>query len=249
VRVGSDYWITARDGITFDFTWEDVEYDDPELFYDYTRTRVGIGWLHQLSPILVMDLKYSLMDFDAQESVFQDNNFRDSTSNALTLGLRGQLSPVVATGLRVGYGVMEFDPLPNEPQVEDYKGAIANGYFSWEMAHGSVLRLDLLRMPYPSAWGDNAYYLASGASLAYKLDRGSLFGQIRGRFQNNDYDRPDRITGEYRSDDILTLGLGLGYRFTHYLSLWGSYLYEDRDSLYRYSYNTNIFTLGLVVGW
>ena len=248
-RIGGDYWITGRDGLVFDVSWEDLEYDDPELFYDYTRLTGGIGWLHQISPILVMDVKYGIMDFDAHDSEFENNNFRDSVSHSLTLGFRGQINPVIATELRVGYGVMQYDPQPDEPQVEDFEGAIVNGFISWEMAHGSLLRLDLLRMPYPSAFGDNANYLASGASLMYSLDRGSLFGQLRGRFQNNDYSRPDRITGQDRSDDIYTFGVGLGYRFTYYLSLWGTYLYEDRQSLYRYSYTINTFTLGLVVGF
>ncbi len=248
-RIGGDYWITGRDGLVFDASWEDLEYDDPELFYDYTRLTGGIGWLHQISPILVMDVKYGIMDFDAHDSGFENNDFRDSVSHSLTLGFRGQINPVIATELRVGYGVMQYDPMPDEPQVEDFEGAIVNGFISWEMAHGSVLRLDLLRMPYPSAYGDNANYVASGASLMYSLDRGSLFGQLRGRFQNNDYSRPDRITGEVRSDDIYTFGVGLGYRFTYYLSLWGTYLYEDRESLYRYSYTINTFTLGLVVGF
>ena len=248
-RIGGDYWITGRDGLVYNLSWEDLEYDDPELFYDYTRLTGGIGWLHQISPIFVMDVKYGIMDFDAHDTAFESNNFRDSVSHSLTVGFRGQISPVVATELRVGYGVMQYDPQPDEPQVEDFKGAIVNGFISWNMAHGSVLRLDLLRMPYPSAFGDNANYLASGASLAYNLDRGNLFGQLRGRFQNNDYSRPDRITGEDRSDDIYTVGVGLGYRFTYYLSLWGTYLYEDRQSLYRYSYTINTFTLGLVVGF
>jgi hypothetical protein len=248
-RVGGDYWITGRDGFVFNASWEDLEHEDPTLFYDYTRLTGGIGWLHQISPILVMDVKYGIMDFDAHDSEYESNSYRDSLSHSLTVGLRGQLSPVVAAELRFGYGVMQYDPKPDEPQVEDFKGAIVNGFISWDMAHGSVLRLDLLRMPYPSAFGDNANYLASGASLAYSLDRGSFFGQLRGRYQNNDYSRPDRITGEDRSDDIYTFGLGLGYRFTYYLSLWGTYLYEDRDTLYRYSYTTNIFTLELVLGF
>ena len=53
-----------------------------------------------------------------------------------------------------------------------------------------------------------------------------------------------------RSDDIATFGLGLGFRFTEIFSLWGTYLYEDRDStLDEASYTTNIFTLGLVLGF
>jgi len=248
-QLGGDYWITGRDGIIFNASWEDLEREDPDLFYDYTRLTGGFGWLHQLSPILVMDVKYGITDFDAHNSPDGNNDFRDSISHDITLGFRGQLSPVVATELRVGYAVIEYDPQPGEPQVEDFEGAIVNGFISWDLAHGSLIRLDLLRMPYPSAYGDNANYLASGASLMYSLDRGHIFGQLRGRYQNNDYTQPDPITGEDRSDDIYTWGVGLGVRFTDYLSLWGSYLYEDRDTLYEYSYTINTFTLGLGVGF
>jgi len=248
-RVGGDYWITGRDGVVFNVAWDDLDYDDPELFYDYTRLTAGVGWIHQLSPVLVMDVKYGINFFDAKDTLFENNDFRDSVSHALTAGFRGQINPVIATEFRVGYGVVSYDPRPDEPQVEDFKGAVLNGFISWEMAHGSSLRLDLLRRPYPSNFGDNANYLASGASLMYALNRGNVFGQVRGRFQNNDYTRPDRITGEDRSDDIYTFGIGLGYRFTYYLSLWGTYLYEDRESLYRYSYTINTFSLGLVVGF
>ena len=248
-KVGGDYWITGRDGLVFNVSWEDLDHEDPRLFYDYTRLTGGFGWLHQLSPIMVMDVKYGIIDFDAHNSPFENNDYRDSLSHDLTVGFRGQINPVIATELRVGYRVITYDPQPDEPQVEDFKGAIVNGFISWDLAHGSLLRLDLLRIPYPSAFGDNANYLASGVSLMYGLNRGNVFGQVRARFQNNDYSRPDRITGEDRSDDIYTLGVGLGYRFTYYFSLWGAYLYEDRDSLYRYSYTTNIFSLGLVFGF
>ena len=248
-KVGGDYWATGRDGLAFGISWEDLEHEDPELFYDYTRLTGNIGWIHQMSPILVMDVSYGVIDFDAHNSPYENNDYRDSMTHSLTLGFRGQFNPVIATEIRVGYGIVQYDPAPDQPQVEDFAGVILNGFISWEMAHGSVLRLDLLRMPYPSAYGDNANYLASGASLIYNLDRGDFFGQLRARYQNNDYNRPDRITGEDRSDDIYTFGAGLGYRFTYYLSLWGTYLYEDRDSIYRYSYTINTITLGLVVGF
>ena len=117
------------------------------------------------------------------------------------------------------------------------------------MGHGSLVRLDVLRIPYPSNYAFNANYVATGGGLTYSLDRGRVSGQASGRFQNNQYDLPDPVTGEIRSDDILTLGLGLGYRVNTKFSLWGSYLYEDRDSLYRYSYTANIFTLGLALGF
>ena len=247
--VSADYWFTQRDGLFVDFSWTDLDHSEPRFFYDYTSRAAGFGWLHQLSPTLVMDVRYGVIDFDAHDTPYQSNSFRDSFSQTLLLGLRGQLSPVVSTEGQVGYRTIRYDLQPGDPPVSDFSGFIVNGLISWEMAHGSVLSFDFLRSPYPSNYADNANYVATGVGLTYSLDRGTVFGQAHSRFQNNDYELPDPVTGELRSDDILSLGLGLGYRFTNHLSLFGSYLYEDRDSLFRYSYTINIFTLGLVLGF
>jgi len=247
--VSADYWFTQRDGLFVDFSWTDLDHSEPRLFYDYTSLAAGFGWLHQLSPNLVMDVRYGVIDFDAHDTAYQSNRFRDSLSHTLTLGFRGQLSPVVSTEGQVGYRTIRYDLQPGDPPVSDFSGFIVNGLISWEMAHGSALSFDVLHSPYPSNYADNANYVATGAGLTYSLDRGTVFGQAHGRFQINDYELPDPITSELRSDDILSLGLGLGYRFTNHLSLFGSYLHEDRDSLFRYSYTINIFTLGLVLGF
>jgi len=247
--VAADYWFTHRDGLFVDLSWTDLDHSDPTLFYDYTSLAAGFGWLHQLSPSLVMDVRYGVIDFDAHDTPLHPNSFRDSLSNILTLGIRGQLSPVVAAEGQFGYRRINYDIQPGDPPVEDFSGFILNGFVSWDMAHGSVLSFDVLHSPFPSNYADNANYVATGAGLTYSLDRGTVFGQAHGRFQNNDYQLPDPITSELRSDDILSLGLGLGVRFTDHLSLFGSYLFEDRESLYRYSYTINIFTLGLVLGF
>ena len=247
--VSADYWFSNRDGLFVDFSWTDLDHSDPQLFYDYTSIAAGLGWLHQLSPNLVMDARYGVIDFDAHDNIYQSNGFRDSLSNIVTLGFRGQLSPVVATEGRVGYQTIQYDLQPGDPPIEDFSGFIANGFISWDMAHGSVLSFDILHSPYPSNYADNANYVATGAGLTYSLNRGSIFGQAHGRIQNNDYDLPDPVSNELRSDDIFSLGLGLGVRFGDHMSLFGSYLFEERESLYQYSYTVNIFTLGLVVGF
>lgn len=247
--VGAQYWFTHRDAVFVEAGWTDLDNSNPALFYDYNRTAAGLGWIHQLGPNTTMDLRYLRSDFDAHDTEFGSNGFRDSTSNELTLGLEGRLSPVIGTGIRLGYLGIQYDLQPGDPPVSDFKGFIVNGFVDWSLGHGSIIRLELLRSPYPSNYSDNANYLATGAALQYNIDRGSIYASASGGFQNNDYELPDPQTGELRSDDILTFGLGMGYRVTHYFSLWGSYVFEDRESLYQYSYATNIFTLGLVFGF
>lgn len=248
LRLG--YWFAPRDGLFVEGEWTDVDYDNPDLFFPYTRLFAGLGWQHQLSELLVMDLRYGRIDFDADDFVGVDNSFRDSESDEITLGLNGQLSPVVAAELRVGYRQTSYIVLPGDPPTEDYKGYVANGFISWELAHGSTLRLDALRSDYPSNFDLNAYYVATGGSLMYALDRGGFYGQLRGLYQQNDYELPDLTTGTVRSDELVAAGVGLGYRFTSILSLWGSYLYEDRGSnIYDFTYKSNVYTLGLVIGY
>ncbi len=249
VRVGLDYWLTHRDGVFVDGGWIELDHSDPRFFYDYDQVWAGVGWMHQLDPSLTMDLRYGVAEFDAHDDLFGSNSFRDSTSNEITLGLDGQLSPVLGTGLRAGYRTIDYDPAPGDPEVSDFGSAVAKGYLAWELAHGSLLRFDVLRSAYPSNYADNANYVASGGGVLYSIDRGSLYGQVSGRYQVNDYEMPDPLTGEERTDDILTLGLGLGYRVNRRFSLWSTYVYEDRQSLYRFSYTSNILTIGLLLGF
>lgn len=248
-RVEVEYWVTHRDGLFVDFGWADLDHSDPQFFYDYTSMSGGAGWMHRLSSSLQMDLRYGVIDFDAHDNEYASNSFRDSLSHELTVGFQGQLSPVFGTEFRVGYRTISYDIRPGDPPVEDFSGVVTQGFLSWELAHSSVLRFDVLRAPFPSNYADNANYVATGAGLLYSLDRGSVFGQASTRYQTNDYQLPDPITGLARSDEILSFGLGLGYRFNRRFSLWSTYIYEDRETLYRYSYTTDIITVGLTYGF
>jgi hypothetical protein len=244
------YWFGPRDGLTVRADWTDIQYDEPELFFPYSRVFAALGWKHQINPVLVMDLEYGHTEFDAEDFADVDNSFRDSSSDQATVGLRGQLSPVVTTELRVGYRQTSYDVLPGDPPTEDFKGVIADGFISWDLAHGGFLRFDAVRSDYPSNFAREAYYVATGGTLSYNIDRGRLFGQLLGRYQSNDYELPNPATGTVRSDNITMFGAGLGYRFSSLLSLRGAYLYEDRDSnIYNFGYTSNTFTLGLLVGY
>lgn len=245
------YWATTRDGFNLEADYTDLKHEDPDEWYDYTNLMVGAGWLHQLSEILVMNVAYRRSWFDPGPNNFIDNTFRTSTSDELTVGFRGMVSPVIQTEIVVGYRQTQYDVPPDlQDVVPDFSGFVARGYFHWDMGHGSSLRLDLLRWNYPSNYGINADYVATGASLQYEYERDRFQAQLRGRYQVNTYEVPDLLTGIDREDPISTIGVGLGYRFGPYISLWGGYLYEDRDSnIYRYTYDYSAFTLGLVIGY
>jgi len=191
-----------------------------------------------------MNLEYRRRDFDAQQTL----DYRNQTSDELTLGFDGQVSPRFRSGIRAGWRQTKPDVQPGDPHVDNYSEPLVTGNLSYQVTQGSTLDLELLYTDYPSAFGRNAFYTATGGSLTYSLERERLLGQVRIRLQNNDYNEPDLVSG-MRSDDIETFGLGLSYRFTNLISLTGGYLYEDRNSLHDYSYTANTFILGLVVGY
>jgi hypothetical protein len=249
--ISMSYWATRRDGFNIEADYTDLQHEDPDLWYDYTRFVVGAGWLHQISELLVMNVSYRHTQFRPQENLFFDNEFRESDSDEVTVEFRGLISPVIKADVVVGYRSTKYNTPPEaEGIIPDFSGFIALGYLNWDMGHGSSLRLDLLRQDYPSNFGINANYVATGGSLSYTFERDRFRAQVRGRYQVNDYSVPDLVTGLDREDPISTVGLGLGYRFGPYLSLWGGYLFENRDStIYRYSYDYSVYTLSLVVGY
>ncbi len=243
--IGADYWFNPRDGIRLDGDVIQLRYDEGEVNYDYDDVNLGIGWLHQVNPSLVMDVHYRHGDFDSKEG----SSYRDQTSDEITVGFEGQVTETVSSGIRAGWRQTEPDLAPGESEIDDYSGPLVSGHLGYAMAHGGNLRLDLLYTDYPSTAINNAFYTAYGGNLTYELRRERLTAQARVRFQTNDYDQPDLATGLDRSDDIATLGVGASYRITDVISLTGGYLYEDRDTLYDYSYTSNAFVLGLVVGF
>ncbi len=244
-KASLDYWVSPTNGLKLLGGYTKINYDNPSLFYDYSRSMGGVGWIHQISDVLTFGLNYRHENFNAENT----SRYRDSSSDEVTLSLDGQVSPVVSSKLELGYRSTSFDDVPGKPHMDDYNGLVARGSVSWTLAHGSTLIFDVVRMDYPSNYDRNAYYTATGGGLVYRLERERLFGYLRYSYQNNDYDVPDSITGRDRSDDITTYGLGVGYHLTNLLSLRGSYVHQERDSFHIYSYDANMFLIGLMVGF
>lgn len=247
LRLSADYWFSYTDGISLSGSISDFSYAEEGNgpFYDYRATSLGLGWLHQLSPTSIIDVTYRRSEMDALDTLF----YRDSTSDELTLGLRGQLTPVLSSELRAGYRRTQFETSAPEPEVQDFEGYIVSGGLTWDFAHQGALELGLTRWDYPSAYQRNAYYDAMGASLTYTLNRGRLAANVFVQYQENSYEIPDLETGRIREDETWGYGLGLSYYFGRRIALRGAYSYAERRSLAAYSYEASIITIGLLVGY
>jgi Uncharacterized protein conserved in bacteria (DUF2320). len=221
-KVEADYWVSPTNGIAIEGSFDKLNYPDRTLFYDYSRGRAGIGWIHQVSPTLTFGLKYRHENFNAEDTA----DYRDSSSDEVTLSLDGKVSPVLSSTLELGYRSTNFDNAPGKPNFSDYSGLVARGSLSLALAHGGLLTLHVTRMDYPSNFDRNAFYTATEGGLTYRLERDRLFGYLRADYQNNDYEVPDTVTGRSRSDDLTTYGVGVGYRLTDLLALRGSYTHQ-----------------------
>ncbi|MCD4750687.1 MAG: outer membrane beta-barrel protein [Thermoanaerobaculales bacterium] len=248
----ADYWFTARDGLAFGYTAAKVEWrGDPVIegfsWYDYDQSSLRLGWLHQVNPTLVMDVSYSYGEYEPDNITDQ---IREYSSQDVTVGFRGQLGESLSTEIRAGYMQTDFaNASENVPGFDDFSGIMVKGNVIWALAHGSKFRLDLVRQPFASNYDLNSYYTGTAARLLFDLDMGRLFGQARARFQTNEYQIPDSLLGELRTDDLMILGVGLGFRINDRFSLRGSYIYEDRDSLEPYTYLNKVWLLDLIFGY
>ena len=250
--VNASYWFTETDGLSLNADVSKVEWrGDSESnqygWYDYNQMTARAGWLHQLSPTLVMDLSLGYRDYQPDSEA---EMIRDFTANNLTIGLKGQLNDVLSTELRFGYEETDFSNASDvNADFEDFSSFIVNGNITWALAHGSKLRLDLLRQAFASNYDLNSYHTATGGRLLYDLEMGRIFGQLRARLQTNDYDVPDSQLGVKRSDDLTILGAGLGFRFTDKMSVRASYIHEDRDSLDPYGYLNKVWLVDLIFAY
>lgn len=238
----ASYWLTARDGIRVSAGYEDVVYDE-QGFYSYTREKYGAGWLHQVHDLLVMDVTYSHNVFSSDSEV----SYRNYTSDDVSVGFRGQVTPTLSSSIRFGWRRTDHDELPSEVDRGAFSGLVADGHVDLELAHGSTVRLDVRRSEFPSNYADAAYYVSTGAGLSVTVRYGRLGGTVTGRLQRNEYDYDD--PGQSRQDDLLTLSAGINARFTEMVSLSARYSSQERDSLTGLSYDTDTVSVNLTWGF
>ena len=241
VNLRASYWLTSRDGFSVNGGYEELDYEESG-FFSYKRDQYGVGWLHQVNDLLVMNVTYSHSVFDADS----DLDYRDYSSDAVTVGFRGSITPTLSSTVDIGWRRTDHDWIPSDEDGGAFSGFVANGHLDLELAHGSKLRLNVRRSEFPSNYADVAYYVSTGAGLSYSLSFGRLGGMLEARFQRNDYDYDD-TTQQSRQDDLLTLSAGINTQFTEMVSLSARYTTQDRDSMTSLSYATD--TVSVFLRW
>ncbi len=250
--IDAGYWFSATDGLALNVSETKVEWEGEPVsgsgsWFDYRQSRARAGWLHQLSPSLIMDVSLGFGDYSTDDVT---DKSRDYTAIAVTAGLRGQLNDVLSTEVRFGYGQTDFSGAASaEPDFEDFSGLVIDGSITWALGSESTLRLNLLRGPFASNYDLNSYYTATGGRLLFDVDRGRFFGQASILLQNNSYGVPDSVLGIKRSDDLMILGTGVGFRITDRISVRAAYSRDERESFDPYGYVNDIWLLDMIFGY
>lgn len=241
----ADYWLSPVNGVSLEARTATTDFDEPGVFFPFTRDIYGVGWLHQVSPTLVMAVRYRHEKFDPEKTITS----RSSTSDEVTVGFRGQVNPVLSAEVELGGRSTDFDKVPGGPAAENYSGFVARGGVSWELAHGGKLSVNVLRQDFPSNFGSQSAYVTTGSAAAYDLNLGKFFGKLNVRVQSNDYNTVDPSLGLKRKDDVTSFGASAGYRISPLLSVRATYGHEKRDSNSTFGYESNVILVGLVAGF
>ncbi len=194
-------------------------------YFDNDREGVFAGLRYELARSLRSTLRYSLDRVPPQEQ----RPLVEMTGHMLSVGLEGDLTPLVKANLQVGYR-SETYPLALAPG-DHYSGLMLGATLSRQFNDGGSLTLGGLRTTNLSAFDANAFFVTSGASLSLNqpLPLGvRLTGGVS--HQWNDYRQVDASLGVPRADRILGWTAGVGRTLTRWSYLRADYTQEQRKS-------------------
>jgi hypothetical protein len=194
-------------------------------YFDNERQSAFAGLRYEMNPSLRSTLRYSLDRVPPQAG----RPIAESTGHGVSLGLDGELTPLVKATVQVGYK-SETYPLATR-SGDRYRGPTLSASLSRQFNNGGVLTLGGLRATNLSAFANNAFYVTSGTSLS--LTQPLPFGfRLTGALsqQWNDYRVVDASIGAPRADRIFGWTVGAGRTLTRWSYLRADYTRERRKS-------------------
>jgi hypothetical protein len=150
---------------------------------------------------------------------------RDSSFNELTAGVSGRLSPKITGEVRAGFQKREYD----NPSMDDFSGLVVYTGVVHELNTRVKTSVSLTRGAQESTFADNNYYVFTRVNLDYRhhLGRKNVL-KLGVGYENSDY--PAEVSGDFRQDVTLSLGVGWDYELREWATVGLSYDYRDRDS-------------------
>jgi hypothetical protein len=173
----------------------------------------------------------------------------ESHSSTVALGVTGDLTPLLTADITVGFSSLSA-PLAGEGGTS-YRGSTLAASLRKEFSPSTSVTLLAGRGTYPSAFEDNAFYLASGLGVAADVGlpfslvfHAALGGQV------NSYRVPAAGLDVPRRDEIWNWSAGVGRALTRWAFLRADYRREHRNSnLPAFQTQAHLFMVQLGVGY
>lgn len=241
LRVGGEYSLAERWslGVDYSFYWIDYGGAASNDVLDHVEHTIGVTGYYRIQPktSLLAEYRYQIVRYD-QENVAGP---RDSDSNFLLGGVKGDFTAKTSAQVKVGY---QWKDYKSEAET-DFDGLVVEAEVIWKYAEPSQLRLFGGRANVESTFvvGGNNYYVANygGLELRHQITPDLLL-RVRGLFGTNDY--PDvatvGTTTAKRQDDFAEAGIGLTYQMRRWLAFTLDYYFLWRDSNFNdFDYTNN----------
>ncbi len=226
-------------------THDSIDVDEESGFFDHSVDTVGATLNYGFGATAHAFLRYQWERVPTPP----ERPEAESRSNTITAGVSGELLPLV-TG-EVSGGVRVLDAPNGGAGGQRYVGSVLALSLRKAFSPTSSLTLLARRDTFPSAFEENAFYVATGvgAEADFGLPLSVVFHGAVG-FQRNSYRVASTEDGVPRRDDIVAWAVGIGRGLTRWSYLRADYRQDRRTSnLPAYDSHGHIFTVQLGLGY
>ena len=235
----------GRFGLDVHGSRDSVRLSDNAGFFDHRTDVVSSSLTYEMGPTLRAYLRYAWdhVPPSAQRQVIE------SRASTVSLQVNGEIIPLVRGDLMVGYRHLSA-PRGGSGGTQ-FDGTVLAASLRKEFTPSASLSLVGFRDTYPSGFEENAFYVATSASLEADLGLPlSLVFHGTVGWQRNAYRVPAAGLSVPRRDDLIGWSAGLGRSLTRWSFLRGDYRQDRRDSnLPAFDTNGHVFIVQLGLGY
>jgi hypothetical protein len=224
---------------------DSVQVDDTSGFFDHRTETIGGRLNYQLG---AASRAYASYEF-SRVPPSDERPIVESHANTVAVGVAGELTPLLTADVTVGFTSLSA-PLAGEGGTS-FRGFTLAASLRKDFSPSASVTLLGSRGTYPSAFENNAFYVASGAGVETDLGlplsfvfHGALGGQV------NSYRVPAAGLDVPRRDEIWAWSVGLGRALTRWAFLRADYRRERRNSnLPAFQTQAHLFMVQLGLGF
>ena len=228
LRTDGEYRFTPSFSGGLNHSWINVRFDQNSIgdLIDRDEHLVGasVFWKFTAKASAFLNYSYGWV-------TFTDSGDRDYTSNNVSVGLRGEITPKLSSGFYVGYTLQ--NPKHSGDDQNAYNGTFMGGDWTYRPTERLTLTLATQQARQESTFGTTAFYVTTNGTLSadYQiLPKVRLGARLGGGL--NDYSTKDTADGktDWRKDTFLLAGAEAEYTIQPWLRVGLEYRRTSRDS-------------------